>query len=91
MKRLLFALGLGVLILALQARIRTGKRRGRAAAQVAAPSYDDIALRAYFIGLDRAARGEPDAPLQDWAEAEDQLLHQTQCAAPASASALTRW
>jgi hypothetical protein len=75
MKRLLFALGFGVFILALQARVRAGKRRGRAATQVAPPSYDDIALRAYFIGLDRAARGEPGAPQQDWAEAEEQLLH----------------
>ena len=34
---------------------------------------DEIALRAYFNGLDREARGEPGAPQQDWQEAEQQL------------------
>jgi hypothetical protein len=37
------------------------------------PSYDAIALAAYFIALDRHARGEAPDPLKDWLEAERQL------------------
>jgi hypothetical protein len=37
------------------------------------PSYDTIALAAYFIALDRHARGEAPDPLKDWLEAEQQL------------------
>jgi Protein of unknown function (DUF2934) len=38
------------------------------------PSYDAIALAAYFIALDRHARGEAcRPPLKDWLEAERQL------------------
>ena len=33
-------------------------------------SYDEIALRAYFIALDHHSRGEPGDPLRDWIEAE---------------------
>ncbi len=43
--------------------------------QAAKPSYDAIALKAYFIALNRHARGEPSDPLKDWLEAERQLLH----------------
>ena len=90
MKRLVLALGLGAFVLALRAVFPTKARRRRSSTLMATPSYDEIALRAYFIGLEREARGEPSAPLRDWAEAEKQLSLQTQCAAPASASALTR-
>jgi len=34
------------------------------------PSYDAIVLAAYFIALDRHARGEAPDPLTDWLEAE---------------------
>jgi hypothetical protein len=34
------------------------------------PSSDTIALKAYFIALDRHARGEPPNALKDWLEAE---------------------
>jgi hypothetical protein len=37
------------------------------------PSYDAIALAAYFIALARHARGEAPDPLKDWLEAERQL------------------
>jgi hypothetical protein len=37
------------------------------------PSYDAIVLAAYFIALDRHARGEAPDPLKDWIEAERQL------------------
>ena len=37
------------------------------------PSYDAIALAAYFIALDRNARGEAPDPLKDWLGAERQL------------------
>ena len=37
------------------------------------PSYDAIALAAYFIALDRHARGEAPDPLKDWLEAERQF------------------
>jgi hypothetical protein len=37
------------------------------------PSYDAIVLAAYFIALDRHARGEAPDPLKDWLEAEQQL------------------
>ena len=89
MKKLFLALGLAALGIGLEALIRGRARRKRIATQ-SGPSYDEIALRAYFIGLDREARGEPGAPLEDWTEAEHQLSSQTQCAAPASAMALTR-
>jgi len=36
-------------------------------------SYDAVALRAYFIALDRHRRGEPPDPFKDWTEAESQL------------------
>lgn len=74
MKRLLLALGLGVIALALSPRVRRRAPRLRRTAQGAAPSYDAIALRAYFIGLEREARGEPSAPQRDWQEAEQQLV-----------------
>jgi len=35
--------------------------------------YDAITLKAYFIALDRHARGEPADPLKDWLEAERQI------------------
>ena len=34
------------------------------------PSYDAIALAAYFIALERHARGEAPDPLKDWLEAK---------------------
>jgi hypothetical protein len=37
------------------------------------PSYDAFVLTAYFIALDRHARGEAPDPLKDWLEAERQL------------------
>ena len=37
------------------------------------PSYDTIALKAYFIALDRHARGEPANAFKDWLEAERQV------------------
>ena len=37
------------------------------------PSYDTSALKAYFIALDRHARGEPANTLKDWLEAERQV------------------
>ena len=36
-------------------------------------SYDAIALAAYFIALERHARGEAPDPLKDWLEAERQF------------------
>jgi len=36
-------------------------------------SYDAIALAAYFIALDRHARGEAPDPRKDWLEGERQL------------------
>lgn len=89
MKKLLLALGLAALGIGLEAWIR-GRARRKNRPTLSQPSYDEIALRAYFIGLDRETRGEPSAPLQDWAEAEQQLSSQTQRDAPASAMALTR-
>jgi hypothetical protein len=88
MKKLLLALGLATLGIGLDVLIRGRARRKKPSASTT-PTYDEIALRAYFIGLDRETRGEPSAPLQDWTEAELQLSSQTQCA-PASAMALTR-
>jgi len=41
----------------------------------AKPTYDEIALRAYFLALDRHRRGEPSDPEKDWTEAEQQLRH----------------
>ncbi len=41
----------------------------------AKPTQDDIALRAYYIYLER--RSTPGDPLQDWLQAEQQLLGST--------------
>jgi hypothetical protein len=38
----------------------------------AAPTYDDIALRAYHIYLERGCI--PGDPMQDWLRAEEELL-----------------
>ena len=38
------------------------------------PSYDAIVLAAYFIALDRHARGEAPDPLKDWLEAKRKLI-----------------
>lgn len=73
MKRLLFALGLGLSAFALSSLLRGRASLGARTLRTPPPSYDEIALRAYFIGLDRETRGEPSAPLQDWQEAEHQL------------------
>jgi hypothetical protein len=43
------------------------------AAPVPKPTYDEIALRAYFLALDRHRRGEASDPEKDWTEAEQQL------------------
>jgi len=40
-------------------------------------AYDAIALKAYFIALDRHTQGERADPLKDWIEAERQLLQAT--------------
>jgi hypothetical protein len=89
--RLFFA-GIALLSLLAAARsIAQGRSRSRnSRAYTATPSYDETALRAYFIGLERDARGEAPDPLRDWIEAEQQLVAQTQWGAAASASALTR-
>ncbi|EDY16116.1 hypothetical protein CfE428DRAFT_6378 [Chthoniobacter flavus Ellin428] len=75
MRRLLFGLALLGLIVAVR-----GRRSRRAPARLSLsshskpPTYDDIALRAYFIGLDHDANGDQPDPLRDWAEAEHELL-----------------
>ena len=43
------------------------------ASPVPKPTYDEIALRAYFLALDRHRRGDPSDPEKDWTEAEQQL------------------
>jgi hypothetical protein len=40
----------------------------------ALPLYDAIALRAYFIALERHRNGGDPDPLKDWLEAEQQLI-----------------
>ncbi len=78
MKRFLF----GLLIVALAASWRAllRGRRMRQALRTSSPSasgppsYDEIAQRAYFIGLDHEANGEKSDPQRDWAEAEQELL-----------------
>ncbi len=77
MKKILF-LAAGVLLFAV---IRAGRQRhlesdreekwGPAPAR---PAHDEVAARAYFIGLEHNRRGEPADPTRDWAEAESQLL-----------------
>lgn len=76
MRRLFFGLALAALFVSLR-----GRRRSRTAAAPRSPSfdtrrptYDDIALRAYFIGLDHEINGDRPDPLRDWAEAEHELL-----------------
>lgn len=40
------------------------------------PCYNEIALSAYFVALERNARGEPSDPFLDWIEAERELKAQ---------------
>lgn len=40
------------------------------AAKKATPSYQDIALRAYFISEERRRQGRPGCPESDWLQAE---------------------
>jgi Protein of unknown function (DUF2934) len=47
----------------------TTKKPGKAAAK---PSYDEIALRAYHIYVERGCT--PGDPMQDWLQAEQELL-----------------
>jgi Protein of unknown function (DUF2934) len=47
------------------------KSRKAAVAAAPAPTYDEIALRAYHIYLERGAT--PGDPMQDWLEAEREL------------------
>lgn len=37
------------------------------------PSYDEIAMHAYFIALEKARLGQPSHPLEDWIQAEREL------------------
>jgi hypothetical protein len=48
----------------------TEKKTRKAAAKK--PSYDDVALRAYHIYLERGCT--PGDPMQDWLRAEQELL-----------------
>ncbi|MGC3988203.1 MAG: hypothetical protein QM796_00695 [Chthoniobacteraceae bacterium] len=48
-----------------------------------APSYDDIALRAYFISEKRQQLGLPGDSSQDWVEAERQLVGEATAKKPA--------
>jgi len=57
-----------------QSQANGGTKQSPPPKQAAKPSYDAIALEAYFIALDRHARGEPSDPVKDWLEAERQLL-----------------
>jgi hypothetical protein len=57
-----------------EGKIENGAIQSRSAAKADKPCYDLIALKAYFIALDRHARGEPSDPFKDWLEAEKQLL-----------------
>jgi len=49
----------------------------------AAPSYDDIALRAYFISEKRQQLGLPGDSSEDWVEAERQLVEEAKSKRPA--------
>jgi hypothetical protein len=51
------------------------KSRKPAAAATPKPSYDDIALRAYHIYLERGAT--PGDPMEDWLQAERELTAAT--------------
>ena len=76
MKRFLFGLLIVALAVSWRALLR-GRRMRQALWTSSAsqpPSYDEIAQRAYFIGLDHEANGEKSDPQRDWAEAEQELL-----------------
>jgi len=47
------------------------KKTRKAVAPALAPTYDEIALRAYHIYLERG--GTPGDPMQDWLQAEHEL------------------
>ena len=76
MRRLLFGFALIIGLLAGLRTLRSHRTPSRRSGSSHAPhpSYDDIALRAYFIGLDHEANGEKSDPFRDWVEAEHELF-----------------
>ena len=77
MKSLFYVLGAGALAAAFHLLLRSRTKHEGETATALQPSYDDIARRAYFIGLDRKSRGEPVDSVLDWAQAEQQLSPDT--------------
>ncbi len=55
----------------------SSKRAPKATSKKAAPSQDQIAMRAYFISERRQQMGWVGDHLSDWQEAEQQLLEET--------------
>jgi len=47
-------------------------KKSRKAAETATPTYEEIALRAYHLYLERG--GTPGDPMQDWLQAEQELI-----------------
>jgi hypothetical protein len=75
--RSLIFVAAGLAVLAVVRAARSNPEEGRAEDQSlppnGKPSHDDIASRAYFIGLEHERRGEPHNASHDWAEAETEL------------------
>jgi len=73
MKSLLLAAATVLFVAALRAVQRETEHQRLVPVASVRPTYDEIALRAYFIGLERDRRGEAADPFGDWVEAEHQL------------------
>lgn len=58
-----------------RAKTASAPNRKKAAKVKAGPTQDDIALRAYHIYLERSCT--PGDPMQDWLQAEQELLGST--------------
>jgi len=75
MKRFLFGLAFIAFLTALLGRrSRKAPRQPSVSSHPERPTYDEIALRAYFIGLDHDVHGDQPDPLRDWVEAEYELI-----------------
>jgi hypothetical protein len=76
--RSVFFVATGVVVVATirAAKSRHDKNRAQdlSTPKTGGPGHDDIASRAYFIGLEHERRGEPHDASADWAQAETELV-----------------
>jgi hypothetical protein len=75
MRQLLFGFAFIAMVAGIRAMWpRKAQSRGSKSSPSRRPSNDEIARRAYFIGLERDGRGETPDPLRNWIDAEQELF-----------------